>query len=64
MDLDKPYKRQYVYYCDTDGHTRVIFADKNSYMNAEIGCTVIVIQFGENKNNMLAFVLHNRTYTE
>lgn len=46
-----------MYYCDTEKHTRVRFADEDSYRNAEIGCTAIVIQFGENKNNTLAFVL-------
>lgn len=46
-----------MYYCDTEKYTRVRFADEDSYRNAEIGCMAIVIQFGENKNNTLAFVL-------
>ncbi|MDE5831151.1 MAG: hypothetical protein K2H53_06055, partial [Clostridia bacterium] len=44
-------------YCDTEKHTRVQFIDEDSYRNAEIGCTAIVIQFGQNKNNTAAFVL-------
>lgn len=45
------------YFCDTQNHTRVLFIDDESYRNAEIGKTAIVIQFGKNANNIEAFVL-------
>lgn len=61
IDFDRPYKRHYVNYCNTNGHTKVMFADENSYINAEIGCTVIVIQFVKDKSDMLAFALPNKS---
>lgn len=45
------------YFCDTQNHTKVSLIDEDSYRNAQVGGIAIIIQFGKNKNNIVAFVL-------
>ena len=53
-------RNTYINYCDTNNHIKVQFIDDESYRNAEIGCIAIVIQFGKNRYNTVAFVLQDK----
>ena len=53
------YEETYSNYCDTSGHTRINVIGEESYGNAEIGKIGIVIQFGNNKNDVTIFVPPN-----
>lgn len=54
------YRTVYSDYCVTEKHARVNFVDEESYYNASIGNIGIVIQFGNNKNNIAIFVPPNK----
>lgn len=56
------YNDVYNYYCDTQDNTRLLFSNTDSYRNAEIGSIVIILSFGKNKNNKLAFALPKKVY--